>query len=223
MAVLAFAIALAALQEEAASPSTPPASPSSLGAGVPQASAEIPSIPEASPPVEIEPSAAPARFVPAAVEEPAPSRKLADRPESGPSLGGFVLGSSIVIALLLGAFLLFKRFARNSRFLGAGGPIRVLARKGLGARHDLFLVEVGPRVFLLGATRDRLGTLGEFRSPDEVAALRADRPEGTFRESFRESLQEGIRAEEKPAPDGVYASISEELAEIGRTVRAWKA
>jgi flagellar biogenesis protein FliO len=155
-----------------------------------------------------------------------PSRKLADRPDPTPSLGGFILGSSIVIALLLGAFLLFKRFARNSRLLGAGGPIRVLARKGLGARHDLFLVEVGPRVFLLGATRDRLGTLGEFKNPDDLAALRADLPgraEGTFRESFRESLDNGIRAEEKPAPDGVYASISEELAEIGRTVRAWKA
>lgn len=212
MAVVSIVLALAALQD---------AAPADL-----QAVVEPQAVETTTPPaVEAKP-----RFSPAA-EEPAPSRKLADRPESGPSLGGFILGSAVVMALLLGAFLLFKRLARNSRFLGGGGPIRVLARKGLGARHDLFLVEVGPRVLLLGATRERLGTLGEFTDPDEVARLRADlpgRPEGTF----RETLTEGIRAEEKPfdapaqgkpATDGVYASIADELAEIGRTVRAWKA
>ena len=204
MAVVSIVLALAALQD---------AAPADLPAVVESQAVEIPAPPPA---VEAKP-----RFAPVA-EAPVPSRKLADRPESGPSLGGFILGSAVVMALLLGAFLLFKRLARNSRFLGGGGPIRVLARKGLDARHDLFLVEVGPRVLLLGATRDRLGTLGEFTDPDEVARLRADlhgRPEGTF----RETLNEGIRAEEKPAPDGVYASIADELAEIGRTVRAWKA
>lgn len=217
MVAVSIVLALAALQE------TPAAEPA-------------PAAPEAQAVVETPapPAPEPKRFAPA-VEEPAPSRRLADRPEAGPSLGGFLAGSAVVITLLAGAFLLFKRLARNSRFLGTGGPIRVLARKGLGSRHDLFLVEVGRRVLLLGATRERLGTLGEFTDPDEVARLRADptgRPEGTF----REALNEGIRAEEKPfdppaggglaqgkpAPDGVYASISEELAEIGRTVRAWK-
>jgi flagellar biogenesis protein FliO len=199
MGALAAAVALALLQE--------PVEPEPAPAFEPQAPAVL-------------------KFQPAVEEERAPSRKLAERPESGPSLGGFLVASVVVVALLLGAFLLLKRFGRNSRLLGAGGPIRVLSRKGLGGRHDLFLVEVGPRVLLLGATRDRLSTLGEFRNPDEVAVLRADAPgrsEGTFRESFRETLDEGIRAEEKPSPDGVYASISEELAEIGRTVRAWKA
>lgn len=222
MAVVSIVLALAALQD--AAPADPPTT----------VEAQVVEAPTPPPAVEAKP-----RFA-AVAEEPANSRKLADRPESGPSLGGFILGSALVMALLLGAFLLFKRLARNSRFLGGGGPIRVLARKGLGARHDLFLVEVGPRVLLLGATRDRLGTLGEFTAPDEVARLRADlpgRPEGTFRESFRETLNEGIRAEEKPfdspaggglaqgkpAIDGVYASIADELAEIGRTVRAWKA
>ena len=203
MAVVSIVLALVALQEPAPADLPAPAEPQVLETPLPAA--------EARP-----------RFSPAA-EEPAASRKLADRPEAGPSLGGFVLGSTVVIALLLVAFLLFKRLARNSRFLGGGGPIRVLARKGLGPRHDLFLVEVGARVLLLGATRDRLGTLSEFTSPEELARLRAGLPEGSFRESFRETLNEGIRAEEKPAPDGVYASIADELAEIGRTVRAWKA
>ncbi len=207
MAALALAVALAALQDPPVDESEP----------VPlQAVAPEPEPPPAEP--------LPRRIVP--VEDPAVSRKITDRPEPGPGLGAFALGSAAVVALLLAAFVLFKRFARNSRFFSGSGPIRLLARKALGGRHDLFLVEVGPRILLLGASRDRLGTLGEFSEPDELARLRADLPgraEGTFRESFRETLREGIRAEERPAPEGVYASISEELAEIGRTVRAWKA
>ena len=40
---------------------------------------------------------------------------------------------------------------------------------------------------------------------------------------FRESLREGIREEEKPGEARVYDSIVGELAEIRKTVRAWRA
>ncbi|HYE99855.1 MAG TPA: hypothetical protein VEJ18_13135, partial [Planctomycetota bacterium] len=56
------------------------------------------------------------------------SRTLVDRPESGPSLGGFVAASAVVALVLGGAFWLLRRLARNSRLLGGGGPIRVLGR-----------------------------------------------------------------------------------------------
>ncbi len=162
----------------------------------------------------------------ALIEERAPSRKLQDGPEPGPALGGFLVWTGVVMLLLVGVFLLLRRFGRNSRFLTGGGVIRVLARKPLAQKQEVFLVEVGAKVFLIGSTRDRLATLGEFSNPDDVATLRANLPrraEDSMKATFRDSLREGLREEEKPPESGVYASIAEELTEIRKTVHAWRA
>jgi flagellar biosynthetic protein FliO len=156
------------------------------------------------------------------------SEKLVDRAESGPSLGGFVVGSLVVMALLVGLFLLLRRVGRGSKFLAGGGAISVLARKPLGQRQEVFLVEVGPKVFLVGSTRDTLSTLGEFSNPDDVAVLRAKLPgrrDDSMKLAFRESLREGLKDEEdpKPATARVYDSIAGELAEIRKTVKGWRA
>lgn len=190
------------------------------------------------PPLEAEPvaeahaavaapaSSEPGRLLSLPSKESSPA--LVDRPESGPNLGGFVVASAVVALLLGGAFWLLRRLARGSRFLGGGGPIRVLGRTLVGARQEVLLVEAGPRVFLLGSSKDGLSALGEFSNPDEIAALRADAPARTAdssRASFRDALKEGLG---KPEPAGdsaqaVYASIADELAELRRTVHAWKA
>lgn len=213
MGILAFVAwaALAAPQESAAQPgdavvTVPPA----------QASAPVAPVAESAP----VPVAAAVPVVIPAQDPPRSGRVLEDRPESGQSVGGFVVGSLAVVGLLGGALLLLRRFGRNSRFLGAGGPIRVLARKPLGAKQEVFLLDVGNRVFMIGSTRDRLTTLGEFAGPDEVAALRAGLEQ---RADFRESLREGLRDEEAPREERAFASIADELAEIRKTVRAWRA
>jgi flagellar biogenesis protein FliO len=141
--------------------------------------------------------------------------------EPGPSLGGFFVGSAAVVALLGGALVLLRRYGKNSRLLGNGGPIRVLARRPLAAKQEVFLLEVGGRVILVGSTREHLSALGEFRGPDEIAALRAQLPE--LRSDFRESLREGLHEAEAPREERVFASIADELAEIRKTVRAWRA
>jgi flagellar biogenesis protein FliO len=141
--------------------------------------------------------------------------------EPGPSLGGFFVGSAAVVALLGGALVLLRRYGKNSRLLGNGGPIRVLARRPLAAKQEIFLLEVGGRVILVGSTREHLSALGEFRGPDEIAALRAQLPE--LRSDFRESLREGLHEAEAPREERVFASIADELAEIRKTVRAWRA
>jgi flagellar biosynthetic protein FliO len=154
------------------------------------------------------------------------SRPLVENAEPGPSIGGFVVGSFAVVGFLGGAFLLLRRFGKNSRLLGAGGPIRVLARKALGPKQEIFLVDVGGKVFVIGSTRDHLSTLGEFAAPDEVARLRANLPEhrdDSHRMEFSQSLREGLREEEQPREERVFASIADELAEIRKTVRAWRA
>jgi len=79
---------------------------------------------------------------------------------------------------------------------------------------------------MIGATKDHLSTLGEIAAPDEVALLRANLPErrgDSHRMEFQQSLREGLRDEEKPREERVFASIADELAEIRKTVRAWRA
>jgi flagellar biogenesis protein FliO len=199
-------------QDESAPPSAeaaavkPPAALTAPAAVRPAASLSIPAIP--------------------AGEPLRASRPLEDRPETGPSVGGFVVGSFAVVGLLGGVFLLLRRFGKNSRLLGAAGAIKILARKPLGQKQEIFLVEVGTKVFMIGSSRDRLSTLGEFSSPDEVAVLRADLPErkdDSHRMEFNRSLREGLREEEAPREERVFASIADELAEIRKTVRAWRA
>ena len=176
--------------------------------------------------VVVDAPAASERLIPAAPAQA--SRPLVDRPETGPSLGGFVVASAVVALLLGGAFWLLRRLSRNSRLLGRGGPVRILGRTLVGARQEILLVEAGPRVFLLGSSKDGLSPLGEFSNPDEIAALRADAPARTSdssRASFREALKEGLDKPETAdgSAQAVYASIAEELAELRRTVHAWKA
>lgn len=176
-----------------------------------------------APPESPRPSAAIA--IPAEEPRRAP-RPLEDRPEPGPSVAGFIVGSFAVVGLLGGAFLLLRRFGKNSRLLSGGGAIKILARRPLGQKQELLLVEVGPKVFMIGSTRDRLSTLGEFASPDEVAVLRSNLPErkdDSLRSEFNQSLREGLRGEETPREERVFASIADELAEIRKTVRAWRA
>jgi flagellar biogenesis protein FliO len=157
-----------------------------------------------------------------------PSPLLAERSEGGPSLGGFIASSVFVVALMLGGLLLLKRYGRRSRLLGGADAIKVLARRGLGQRQEVLLIEAGPRVFLVGSTRDQLSTLGEYSDPDEVSALLSGLPGDTSRATFRQALREGLREEEAPAPAPVRAertqsSVMDELAEIRRTVQAWRA
>ncbi len=159
---------------------------------------------------------------------PVESRRIGDgKPVDLPSLGGFVTASIVVVALLGGGLWALRRFGRNSRFLGGKGPIRLLGRTAIGVRQEILLVEVGPRVLVVGSTKEGLSALGEISNPDEVAALRADLPgrrEDSQRAAFQETLREGLKAAPavETAPN-VYASITDELAEIRKTVHAWKA
>ena len=209
--VIAWA-ALAALQEPADVPTV---------ALPPQAE-----VVEAAKPVA--PAAEPARLVIAPPVETAAPRRIGDGNSiEAPSIGAFVVASVVVVALLGGGLWALRRFGKNSRFLGGRGPIRLLGRTAIGARQEILLVEVGPRVLVVGSTKEGLSSLGEISNPDEIAVLRADLPgrrDDSQRAAFQESLRQGLKAAPEPEPaKNVYASITDELAEIRKTVHAWKA
>lgn len=231
-AIIAAGIALAVAAQDAAVGPVGSAEAGSVTVTLPPALSSRPSDESAAPaPAPAAEPPAP-RAIPAEEPRRAP-RPLEDRAEPGPSIAGFVVGSFAVVGFLGAAFLLLRRFGKTSRFLGAGGAIKVLARKPLGQKQEIFLVEVGGKVFMIGSTREHLTTLGQFASPDEVAVLRADLPdrrEDSHRMEFSQSLRDGIREEEAegsakagPREEKVFASIADELAEIRKTVRAWRA
>lgn len=225
MAVLAVALLILPVQDPAVGPVAPPVPSSEVTVSLPPFP-DPPSLVES--PAEPKAAAAPVRRLdPSTVSARARgARRLADPVEGGPSIGGFVVWTGVVMALMVGAFLLVRRFTRRSRFFSGAEAINVLARRSLGQRQEIFLVEVGTKVFMIGSTRERLNTLGEFSQPDEVAVLRSHLPrrkEDSTPLVFRDSLREGIRREEAPGEGKVYESIVGELAEIRRTVRAWRA
>jgi flagellar biogenesis protein FliO len=164
---------------------------------------------------------------PLAAPPETPRRLDPGRAEAGPSLSTFFFWSAVVIALLVGSFLLFKRFSRNSRFFAAATAVDLLARKSLGGKNEIFVVEVGGKVLVVGSSRDRLSPLGEISDADAVARLRA-RVRGGKGEAeervFGDSLKSGLQEYEKgPNPETKAKEIFDELAELKKTVSSWKA
>ncbi len=152
-------------------------------------------------------------------------KKLENRPigrdaASEPGLGGAIGATALVIALLLGAFLVLRKFLGRSRLFAPGTAVRVLARRPLAPRQEVILVEIGARVLVVGATRDSLCRLGEVTGAEEIAALRSrcgvasaeSGPVRTPRLAIEAPAQE---------PGGDYSGVLEELTRIRTTVRDW--
>ncbi len=183
-----------------------------------------------SSPQDAEPAWAELKFIDDApakktiVVEPSARRIAASTSE--PSVAGVAGWTIAVLALVAVAALAARKFLGRSGLLAGGGVIDVLARRAISPRQDLFLVSVGPRVFLVGASRDHLVTLGEFSRPDEIAQLRGHGAENEFRAALRESIRDSERTAvpavptEPPAP---LTGIADELAQIRRTVEGWRA
>lgn len=79
------------------------------------------------------------------------------------------LALAVVVGLVLLARWLF-RSAGGRGVVSAGGktgPMQVLARAGLAGRHQMFLVRLGERLVLVGASPQQLTTLSEITDPAE--------------------------------------------------------
>src|SRR4029079_9707269 len=133
---LAAAVACFALAAMTQDPAPPEGG--ELTVTVPPAQSARP-VAEASDPKPAPVEAAPVRPAIPAEEPRRASRPLEDRSETGPGIGGFIVGSCAVLGLLWGAFLLLRRFGRNSRLLAGASAIKVLARKPLNQKQEIFL------------------------------------------------------------------------------------
>ena len=91
---------------------------------------------------------------------------------AAPSFGPVLLrvGGALVVILILiaGIAMLYRRWlGRESSGVG-GSAIRVLNRASLGRRSSLLLVEVDGRRILVGSTATSLSALSEWEEPEEL-------------------------------------------------------
>ncbi|HUU83358.1 MAG TPA: flagellar biosynthetic protein FliO [Phycisphaerae bacterium] len=81
-----------------------------------------------------------------------------------------LLSLALVLAIIGGAAYLVRRLVPSMRMLN-GGAIEILGRNHLTPKQSLALVHVGQRVVLVGVSPERINTLCEITSPEEVAEL----------------------------------------------------
>ncbi len=171
-------------------------------------------------------AAAPAPIAAPRVIAETAAPKLGEREVPEPPVGGLFAATAVIAVLAAAAWLVFRRFLKGSRLFQAQGVIQVLGRRAVAPRQEVLLVEVAGRVFLVGSTRERLSTLGEISRPEEVSAIRARVP-GSAAAEFKAALADApaapkAAAEPETVPAGAYDGLARELAQIRRSVQAWK-
>jgi flagellar biosynthetic protein FliO len=120
--------------------------------------------------------------------------------------GFFALGA--VLALIFAVVIVVRRYVPSVRAM-SGGALKVISRVHLSPKQSVALVQVGPRLILIGVTPDRLTPLGEISDPQEVSDLRTRAGVGAdsgLRTRFEEALAseavqyEAAQQEAEPLP-----------------------
>ncbi len=93
-----------------------------------------------------------------------------------------VLSLGAVIAVL---WLVQRRVSRGAGVRGTADPLKVVARKGLGQKASVVVIETGGQRFLLGVTEHSVNVLQELEVPAEEVAAAA----------FAHSLQQAQTAD----------------------------
>ncbi len=108
--------------------------------------------------------------------------------------GGDILNVVVRLAAVAGViyaavWLLRRWMRRRGGPTFAGGKVRVLETMGLATNRLLYVIDVGDRLLLLGATPQQLSTLAELTDEETIAALRAG-PGGRRTVSFNDHLRD---------------------------------
>lgn len=101
--------------------------------------------------------------------EPAASADLQSTSTGGTSL--------IFLGVLLAAAIVIRRFVQKrtqSRTAHAPKAIKLLIRQQLDNELTIRLLQVGPRVLIVGSSPQGLTTLAELTDPEEIALLTGD-------------------------------------------------
>ncbi|MFK7735681.1 MAG: FliO/MopB family protein [Pirellulaceae bacterium] len=103
---------------------------------------------------------------------PPPKQAVSDTSTRG-GTGGFLsmlFSLVVVVGLFLGCVWVYRKFMGN--FASAGSttdPLKILARKTVGPRHQLAVIEFGPKLLLVSMQQGDARTLSEIDEPSEVS------------------------------------------------------
>jgi flagellar biosynthetic protein FliO len=93
---------------------------------------------------------------------------------SAGTLAGLMLKVAIVAALLGGSLWLLRRYAgSNARNRGRTGVITIVDTIAIAQGRALYVLDLGDRAAVIGATPQQLTTLAELTDPETLAKLRA--------------------------------------------------
>jgi flagellar biogenesis protein FliO len=137
-------------------------------------------------------------------------KKLSEKEKDMPNIPIFLIWTALVLGLLFLFFYILKRVLRRSGLIFQKGVINILARRRLPNAHEMYLIEVGPRIFFIGASKDRLVTLGEFTDSKQIAIIRAK-----FSPSEQTRFQATLQEENK------LEGIKGLMQEIKKKITSW--
>ncbi|MBA5686430.1 flagellar biosynthetic protein FliO [Rugamonas apoptosis] len=167
-----------------------PATPAGAAAAAAQSAPQDTAVPAAPAAV---PSAPPAGALPAApARAPLPAMTL---PAPAPSATGGLLQSifalGFVLALLVGAAWLLKRFGPKS--VTGGAHVRLVGALSVGARERILVVEVGEQWIVVGASPGRMNALATMarqpHDPADDAVLAPALPGAQFAEWLKHTIE----------------------------------
>jgi len=92
-------------------------------------------------------------------------------PPLDPSFWKPLLSLFAVLALIILAAFLFRRFALGHRRTGGAGPIEILARSTVSPRQSICLVKLPTRLLLVGVSPNHIASLASIEDPDEIAKI----------------------------------------------------
>lgn len=107
--------------------------------------------------------------------------------------GSYLLETFLMLVCVCGAAWAILFGARKLGFGRAKGPISLLGQLPLEARRSIFLVRIGPRVLVVGASEAGLSKLSELEAKELLASDGAqtasrERAEGPFRDVLAKVL-----------------------------------
>lgn len=131
---------------------------------------------------------------------------------------------AVLLALLVGALILYRRWAPGTMQTASGDWVQVMCRAPLTPRHTLHVVRIGRRLFALGTSGESVTTLAELVEEDLSPSRRAGG--GKLRPSTpvgSESDPEGLVGDVlRDAPPGVLDADEVPSRGTGGLFGDWK-